>query len=225
MSAPVAGVGTRCWGESPRFRPRSPPTRVQTPMPGADMPRNRPGHRCRPRWRVRTASIRAGSSPMVPIAAGGGRGSARHRSDPPASDGARRTARSSHGCPRCCFLLLGMLAGSEGPGGIECDSPTAAQNVGAVALAVILFTGGQPDRHADPGRYPLLILGLITCGLSEPIGANPLLAVYLSGVLIGNRLIARHGGFRPRPGAHAARCGPAADGRRRTSGARSSLER
>lgn len=40
------------------------------------------------------------------------------------------------------FVLIGMLAGSEGPGGIAFDDPWLAQSLGVVALAFILFAGG-----------------------------------------------------------------------------------
>ncbi|MCS6872341.1 MAG: potassium/proton antiporter [Anaerolineae bacterium] len=40
------------------------------------------------------------------------------------------------------FLLLGMLAGSEGIGGIAFDDAALAQAIGVVALALILFAGG-----------------------------------------------------------------------------------
>lgn len=40
------------------------------------------------------------------------------------------------------FLLLGMLAGSEGIGGIEFSDFDVAQDVGVIALAYILFAGG-----------------------------------------------------------------------------------
>ena len=40
------------------------------------------------------------------------------------------------------FLLLGVLAGSEGPGGIEFDYPRLAQSLGVVALIFILYAGG-----------------------------------------------------------------------------------
>lgn len=44
------------------------------------------------------------------------------------------------------FLVIGMLAGSEGFGGIEFDDPQAAQTLGIVALAYILFAGGLDTR-------------------------------------------------------------------------------
>lgn len=40
------------------------------------------------------------------------------------------------------FLAVGMLAGSEGPGGIYFDDARLAQAIGTVALAFILFAGG-----------------------------------------------------------------------------------
>jgi len=44
------------------------------------------------------------------------------------------------------FLIIGMLAGSEGPGGIEFDYPYVAQSLGIVALVLILFAGGLDTR-------------------------------------------------------------------------------
>ena len=40
------------------------------------------------------------------------------------------------------FLLVGMLAGSDGPGGISFDNPKIAKFNGVVALSFILFSGG-----------------------------------------------------------------------------------
>ncbi|MFZ2286233.1 MAG: potassium/proton antiporter [Bacteroidales bacterium] len=47
------------------------------------------------------------------------------------------------------FLLIGMLAGSEGIGGIHFDDPDIAQFIGIVALNFILFSGGfETDWHS-----------------------------------------------------------------------------
>lgn len=40
------------------------------------------------------------------------------------------------------FLFVGMLAGSEGIGGIHFDDPKLTQSIGVFALAIILFSGG-----------------------------------------------------------------------------------
>lgn len=45
------------------------------------------------------------------------------------------------------FLALGMLAGSEGLGGLPFASPRQAQALGVVALAFILFAGGLDTRR------------------------------------------------------------------------------
>src|SRR5690606_26208415 len=40
------------------------------------------------------------------------------------------------------FLVIGMLAGSDGIGGINFDNPQVAQFIGIVSLNFILFSGG-----------------------------------------------------------------------------------
>ncbi|HYV03484.1 MAG TPA: cation:proton antiporter, partial [Blastocatellia bacterium] len=47
------------------------------------------------------------------------------------------------------FLVLGMLAGSDGPGGIYFDNALIAQSLGVVALALILFSGGLDTEWAS----------------------------------------------------------------------------
>ncbi|MCS7260336.1 MAG: potassium/proton antiporter [Anaerolineae bacterium] len=60
-------------------------------------------------------------------------------------------SRASHrlGIPALLvFLVIGMLAGSDGPGGIHFDDPWLAQFLGSVALAYILFAGGLDTNWA-----------------------------------------------------------------------------
>src|SRR5688572_21929530 len=47
------------------------------------------------------------------------------------------------------FVVIGMLAGSEGPGGIHFDDPAIAQSLGVVALIYILFSGGMDTNWAS----------------------------------------------------------------------------
>lgn len=57
------------------------------------------------------------------------------------------------------FLGVGMLAGSEGLGGIYFDDFSLARNVGIVALALILYAGGLDTRFAS--IRPVLRRGIV----------------------------------------------------------------
>ncbi|MBN1967006.1 MAG: potassium/proton antiporter [Anaerolineae bacterium] len=57
------------------------------------------------------------------------------------------------------FLLIGMLAGSEGPGGVYFDDPWFSQLLSVVALAFILFSGGLDTQLRD--IRPVLRKGLL----------------------------------------------------------------
>lgn len=67
------------------------------------------------------------------------------------------------------FLAVGMLAGSDGPGGIEFDYPRAAQSLGIVALALILFAGGLDMRW--PSVRPILRESLLLSTLGVALTA------------------------------------------------------
>ncbi len=71
------------------------------------------------------------------------------------------------------FLIVGMLAGSEGPGGIPFDDPTLAQLIGIIALAYILFSGGLDTRWEE--IQPVLWQGI----------ALSTIGVVLTAVLLG----------------------------------------
>ncbi|MNQ50089.1 K(+)/H(+) antiporter NhaP [compost metagenome] len=57
------------------------------------------------------------------------------------------------------FLTIGMLAGSEGIGGIHFDNPEIAQFIGVVALNFILFSGGLDTNWTSV--KPILREGLL----------------------------------------------------------------
>lgn len=90
------------------------------------------------------------------------------------------------------FLVLGMLAGSDGPGGIYFDNAAWAQSLGVVALALILFSGGIDTEWARVRRviWPGLALstiGVLITALLVGIFAKILLGFSLiEGLLLGS---------------------------------------
>jgi len=90
------------------------------------------------------------------------------------------------------FLALGMLAGSDGPGGIWFDDARAAQSLGTVALAMILFAGGLSTSW--PSVQPVLARGLslATIGVLVTAAATGIFAAWLldigwrEGLLLGS---------------------------------------
>ena len=63
------------------------------------------------------------------------------------------------------FLAVGMLAGSEGPGGIAFDDAELAQQVGITALAFILFSGGLDTEWKSVRAVLPSAIGLATAGV------------------------------------------------------------
>jgi potassium/hydrogen antiporter len=61
------------------------------------------------------------------------------------------------------FVGIGMLAGSDGPGGIYFDFPWLTQLVGVTALALILFAAGFDTRLGDvrPVIFPAISLATV----------------------------------------------------------------
>ncbi len=90
------------------------------------------------------------------------------------------------------FLAIGMLAGSEGLGGIHFDSAPLAKSIGVVALIFIIFSGGFDTDWKD--TRPVLGLGLVlsTLGVLLTAVITGLFAVYilqftfLQGMLLGS---------------------------------------
>ncbi|HJT06351.1 MAG TPA: potassium/proton antiporter [Stellaceae bacterium] len=69
------------------------------------------------------------------------------------------------------FLGLGMLAGEDGPGGIEFDDYAGAYLVGSVALAAILFEGGLKTERAmvRVALWPSIVLATLGVAITAAI--------------------------------------------------------
>ena len=67
------------------------------------------------------------------------------------------------------FIGIGMLAGSEGVGGIWFDDPGIAQFLGVVALNIILFSGGMDTNWAN--IKPIWVKGVTLSTLGVAITA------------------------------------------------------
>ena len=89
------------------------------------------------------------------------------------------------------FLGVGMLAGSDGPGGIVFTNYAAAQSIGTLALALILFRGGlgTPWKEVRPvlgSGLSLATLGvLVTTGLMGAFVHYLIGLPWLSALLLG----------------------------------------
>ncbi|EDY37511.1 NhaP-type Na+/H+ and K+/H+ antiporters with a unique C-terminal domain [Cyanobium sp. PCC 7001] len=90
------------------------------------------------------------------------------------------------------FLGLGMVAGSEGLGGIPFEDYPLANNVGSVALALILFDGGLRTSPASARRVwrpalALSTLGVLLTSLITGLAAAWVLGMpILQGLLLGS---------------------------------------
>ena len=89
------------------------------------------------------------------------------------------------------FLLVGMLAGEDGPGGIKFDDVGVAYTVGSIALALILFDGGLRTRFATfrnvlaPAVTLATVGVLITAILTAPVAKYVLGLGWIEALLIG----------------------------------------
>jgi cell volume regulation protein A len=89
------------------------------------------------------------------------------------------------------FLLVGMFAGAEGPGGIHFDNVQAAHVIGTVALGIILFDGGLRTRAETfrVGLWPALSLatvGVVVTAVAAGLFAAWILDLsWMQGLLIG----------------------------------------
>lgn len=80
------------------------------------------------------------------------------------------------------FLVVGMLAGENGPGGLRFDDYQAAYLVGSLALALILFEGGLHTRVARFQGVLAPALLLATVGVALTAGLTAAFAVWLLGI-------------------------------------------
>lgn len=89
------------------------------------------------------------------------------------------------------FLLVGMLAGVDGPLGIPFDDFQLAVNVGSLALALILLDGGLRTRWCEVRRATVPAGLLATLGVLATCGGVAVLAhllmdlPWLQGLLLG----------------------------------------
>jgi len=63
------------------------------------------------------------------------------------------------------FIGIGMLAGSEGPGGIYFNDPILAQSIGIIALIIILFAGGLETKWSSVKNIVAPAAWLATAGV------------------------------------------------------------
>ncbi|MCU0255568.1 MAG: potassium/proton antiporter [Vicinamibacterales bacterium] len=87
------------------------------------------------------------------------------------------------------FLAVGMLAGSDGPGGIHFDNPSIAQGMGVVALAFILFGGGLTTRWEDVRPVAARGAALATIGVLITAGLTGLFAWQVAGLPLAQGLL------------------------------------
>jgi potassium/hydrogen antiporter len=89
------------------------------------------------------------------------------------------------------FLLVGMFAGSEGPGGVKFEDPWVAQLFGVLALAFIIFSGGLHSswKRVAPVLWPgvsLSTIGVFLTALLVGLFAHLILGFsLLTGLLLG----------------------------------------
>jgi potassium/hydrogen antiporter len=79
------------------------------------------------------------------------------------------------------FLVVGLLAGEDGPLGIEFDNGSAAFFVGALALAIILFDSGFETRMSTLRIAAAPAVVLATMGVILTAGLVAVSAVFLFG--------------------------------------------
>lgn len=87
------------------------------------------------------------------------------------------------------FLAVGMLAGSDGPGGIHFDDPSLAQGLGVVALTFILFGGGLTTRWEDVRPVAVQGAALASAGVLITAGLTGAFAWAVAGLPLAQGLL------------------------------------
>ncbi|MXQ10529.1 potassium/proton antiporter [Microvirga makkahensis] len=90
------------------------------------------------------------------------------------------------------FLVIGLLAGEDGPGGLQFSDASAAYFIGSLALAVILFDSGfntrlKSLRSAAAPALLLATIGVVATAALVGVAAHVLFGLsYLEGFLLGS---------------------------------------
>ncbi len=87
------------------------------------------------------------------------------------------------------FLLIGMLAGSEGIGKIYFDNALVAQNLGTVALMFIIFSGGLETKKEDVKNSISPSGTLATLGVLLTAGLSGIAVYYLTNFTLKEALL------------------------------------
>ena len=78
------------------------------------------------------------------------------------------------------FLVIGMLAGSDGPGGIEFTNAPLTAAAGSIALALILFSGGLDTRWraVRPVLWPGILLATVGALLTALVAGGAVILIF-----------------------------------------------
>jgi cell volume regulation protein A len=87
------------------------------------------------------------------------------------------------------FLIIGMLAGSDGPGGIYFNDPEIAQLLGVIALTFILFSGGMDTKWESMKPVVKNGLALSTIGVFITAGLVGIFSCYVLNIDIYEGLL------------------------------------
>src|ERR1700735_1610603 len=96
------------------------------------------------------------------------------------------------------FLGLGMLAGSQGIGGIDFSNYNPARTLGTFALVLILFEGGRTSGWSEirpvlGTAASLATVGTLATALLAGVAAKVIFDLsWLEGMIVGSAIAATH---------------------------------